>query len=210
MGVFRDEASGFYEYFRSVPAANRSLRLPLTERYGLDRIMKLQPALDRDVPAIVDLVNMAFRGKGEHQSWNIEDFIEGPRIDEQSVRDDVEEDYVHLLVCREADDGPPVATVRLEPANRTVWHLGMLSVAPALQERQLGRQIMEEAEAFVRAQGGKRVRMSVVNRREALIAWYERRGYCLTGETMPFPYEDQRFGRPLRDDLHFVMLEKTL
>jgi hypothetical protein len=52
--------------------------------------------------------------------------------------------------------------------------------------------------------------MTVVNVRKTLIAWYERRGYALTGETKPFPYGDERFGRPLRDDLHFVVLEKDI
>jgi hypothetical protein len=32
----------------------------------------------------------------------------------------------------------------------------------------------------------------------------------LSEETQPFPYGDQRFGRPLRNDLHFVLLEKDL
>ncbi len=32
----------------------------------------------------------------------------------------------------------------------------------------------------------------------------------MTGETIPFPYGDNRFGTPLRDDLAFVVLEKTL
>jgi hypothetical protein len=31
-----------------------------------------------------------------------------------------------------------------------------------------------------------------------------------TGETQPFPYGDERYGRPLRDDLHFVVLEKDI
>jgi len=52
--------------------------------------------------------------------------------------------------------------------------------------------------------------MSVVQVRDTLIAWYLRRGYTLTGEAEPFPYDDERFGRPLRDDLHFVALEKSL
>jgi hypothetical protein len=52
--------------------------------------------------------------------------------------------------------------------------------------------------------------MTVVHLRDALIAWYERRGYILTGEVEPFPYGDERFGRPLRDDLHFVVLEKEI
>ena len=32
----------------------------------------------------------------------------------------------------------------------------------------------------------------------------------LTGETEPFPYGDARFGQPTRDDLVFVVLERTL
>ena len=43
-----------------------------------------------------------------------------------------------------------------------------------------------------------------------MIAWYERRGYRLTGESEPFPYGDDRFGRPLRPDMRFLILEKEL
>lgn len=50
--------------------------------------------------------------------------------------------------------------------------------------------------------------MTVVNVRDTLIAWYVRRGYRLTGEREPFPYGDNRFGTPLRQDLHFEVLEK--
>ena len=50
--------------------------------------------------------------------------------------------------------------------------------------------------------------MTVIAQREDLIAWYERRGYTRTGETRPFPYGDERFGRPRRDDLVFVVLRK--
>jgi hypothetical protein len=52
--------------------------------------------------------------------------------------------------------------------------------------------------------------MTVIAQRPDLIAWYERRGYRRTGENRPFPYGDERFGRPRRDDLLFVVLEKPL
>jgi hypothetical protein len=58
--------------------------------------------------------------------------------------------------------------------------------------------------------GGKRIRLNVVNVRDALIAWYLRRGAHKTGETESFPYGDDRFGAPLRDDLSFLVLEKDL
>ena len=52
--------------------------------------------------------------------------------------------------------------------------------------------------------------MTVIDIRDTLLAWYERRGYRRTGETRPFPYGDERFGQPLRDDLCFLALEKDL
>ncbi len=85
-----------------------------------------------------------------------------------------------------------------------------MTVRPDLQNKQLGRRLLNAAEEFAKERGAHRMRMTVVNVRKALIAWYERRGYTLTGETRPFPYGDERFGRPLRDDLHFVMLQKDL
>ena len=54
------------------------------------------------------------------------------------------------------------------------------------------------------------MRMTVIEQRAELIAWYERRGYQRTGEYRPFPYGDERFGIPRRDDLRFEWLVKTL
>jgi hypothetical protein len=51
--------------------------------------------------------------------------------------------------------------------------------------------------------------MQVIAQRDELIAWYERRGYALTGETRPFPYDEQRY-TPKREDLAFVVLAKGL
>jgi ribosomal protein S18 acetylase RimI-like enzyme len=74
----------------------------------------------------------------------------------------------------------------------------------------LGNLLLGEAEGFARERGAHRMRMTVIHLRTALIAWYERRGYRQTGKTKPFPYGDERFGRPLRDDLYFAILEKDL
>lgn len=52
--------------------------------------------------------------------------------------------------------------------------------------------------------------MTVIDIRAELIAWYERRGYARTGITKPFPYDDDHFGLPQRDDLRFEYLTKAL
>ena len=92
----------------------------------------------------------------------------------------------------------------------TFWYLGSLSVDPRKQNRGRGRKLLAAAEDWVQERGGREIRMTVVNARDTLLAWYERRGYALTSDTEPFPYGDSRFGIPKRDDLCFVVLRKRL
>jgi ribosomal protein S18 acetylase RimI-like enzyme len=174
--------------------------------------MLLNRALEADYVRIVDLVNMAYRGAGPGASWNSEaDFIEGERLTEALLREDLEaKPNAQLLAYRDAPNGELLGTAWLEPKEDGVWYLGLLSVRPDLQNRHLGRALLSAAEAFAKDRGARRIRMTVVNARDTVIAWYERRGYTLTGETLPFPYRDKRFGRPLQDGLHFVLLEKDI
>jgi ribosomal protein S18 acetylase RimI-like enzyme len=174
--------------------------------------MLLHSAVEADYAAIVDLANLSFRGTGANASWNTEAvFIEGHRLNESLLREDLAaKPKAELLTYRDEPDGPVLGTVLLDERKEGVWYLGLLSIRPDLQKRQLGRGLLAAAEDFARARGGRRIRMTVVNVRDTLIAWYERRGYRLTGETQPFPYGDERFGRPLREDLHFVVLEKDI
>ncbi len=174
--------------------------------------MFLVRAVEADYAPIIDLVNLSFRGVGSSASWNSEaDYIEGERLTESLLRDDLAaKPEAFLLTYREDPNGELLGTVWLEPKNDRLWYLGLLTVRPDLQNRQMGRALLAAAEGFAKQRGAGRIRMSVVNARDTLIAWYERRGYLLTGETQPFPYNDQRFGRPLREDLHFVLLEKDI
>jgi GNAT superfamily N-acetyltransferase len=174
--------------------------------------MFLAHAVEADYAPIIDLVNLAFRGVGPSASWNSEaDFIEGERLTESLLREDLAaKPNALLLTYREDPKGELLGTVWLEPKNDGVWYLGLLTVRPDLQKKQMGRALLAAAEGFAKQRGARRIRMAVVNARNTLIAWYERRGYLLTGETQAFPYNDQRFGRPLQDNLHFVLLEKDI
>ncbi|HEY4355354.1 MAG TPA: GNAT family N-acetyltransferase [Acidobacteriaceae bacterium] len=173
--------------------------------------MLLEPALESDYPDVIALINLAFRGGGEIASWNIESgIIEGQRLNDSLLREDLAtKPDAHLLVHR-SPEGALLGTVWLEPAAEDAWYLGMLSVRPELQNQQLGRRMLAASEDFAHAHGAQRIRMTVLNVRDALLEWYLRRGYNLTGETKPFPYGDDRFGRPLRDDLHFLVLERSI
>ncbi|MFD8671201.1 GNAT family N-acetyltransferase, partial [Streptomyces microflavus] len=70
--------------------------------------------------------------------------------------------------------------------------------------------IAEAARTARESWGVTEMQMTVISAREELIAWYERRGYRRTGQLTPFPYGDERFGIPQRDDLAFELLVKTI
>ncbi|MBO9709206.1 MAG: GNAT family N-acetyltransferase [Caulobacter sp.] len=174
--------------------------------------MIFAPAAESEFPAIVDLVNSAYRGQGAQAGWTTEaGYIDGQRIDLESLKQDLAEaPEAVLLTLRDEEGGPLLGCVWLEPDGDVpeAWYLGMLTIRPDLQDRQLGRTLLANAEAHAQGLGARRVRMTVVHLRDTLIAWYQRRGYALTGETKPFPV-GERFGKP-QQELSFVVLEKTL
>ena len=174
--------------------------------------MHLNPAIESEYPAIINLINHAFRGAGPDASWNTEAvFIEGQRLNESLLREELaHKPRAHLLTYRDEPNGPLLGTVLLDPQQSDAWYLGLLTVRPDQQQRKLGRKLLTAAEDYVKQHGGRRIEMTVVNVRDTLIAWYQRRGYALTAETRPFPYGDERFGRPLRHDLYFVVLKKDI
>ncbi|MCQ4213998.1 MULTISPECIES: GNAT family N-acetyltransferase [Streptomyces] len=171
--------------------------------------LTFRDAVTADADALVALVESAYRGDDSRAGWTTEaDILEGQRTDPQGVLDVIEDPGSRLLTVER--DGAIVACCQLEHRDDHAY-FGMFAVSPALQGAGLGKVIIAEAERFVRETWGVReMHMTVISVREELIAWYERRGYRRTGKMSPFPYGDERFGIPQRDDLQFELLVKPL
>jgi ribosomal protein S18 acetylase RimI-like enzyme len=170
----------------------------------------LELATETDLPAIVAIMNAAFRGTGGHRGWSVEgEYITGERTNESLLREEIAGGAQYLVA---KDDLTSVLNgcVSLRAASPEKWYLGSLTVEPALQKTGFGRGLLSAAEEYAFRRGARTIEMTVVHVREPLIAWYERRGYRRTGETRPFPYGDDRYGTPTRSDLVFVVLERRL
>ncbi|WP_447730036.1 GNAT family N-acetyltransferase [Pseudoxanthomonas suwonensis] len=166
-------------------------------------------ATHADIPAIVELVTAAYRGESSRKGWTTEaDLLDGPRIDPGVLAADIDRPRSIVLLAERAGTLLACAHVAEEDG---AGYFGMFAVRPDLQAGGLGKAVLAEAERIARDDWElPTMRMTVIDVRESLIAYYERRGYRRTGIHKPFPYGDERFGIPLRDDLRFEVLEKPL
>jgi GNAT superfamily N-acetyltransferase len=174
-------------------------------------IPSLTVAKTGEVSVITALINLAHRGAGLDAGWTTEaELFQGNRTSEELLQENIDANVNAALLVWRLPDGALLGCVWLEPEDDHIWYLGSLSIEPHHQDRGLGRKLLAAAEDWVRERGGRGIRMTVVNVRDTLLSWYLRRGYVLTAATEPFPYGDNRFGIPKRDDLHFVVLRKNL
>lgn len=178
---------------------------------------------DRD--AIIALVTSAYRGEASRAGWTTEaDLLDGPRVAPEVLEHDLTRPRSIVVVAQydeRTESTMPTSGTASTPCQMLACahvcddggagYFGMFAVEPGRQGSGLGDAVLRECERIARDDWQLPVmRMTVIDLREELIAWYERRGYRRTGLKKPFPYGDARFGHPKRDDLRFEVLEKVL
>lgn len=175
--------------------------------------LRFRAATPGDIEAIVALTESAYRGDASRAGWTTEaDLLDGQRTDAPAVAALLARNDVRLLLAEQ--EGLLLASCVLERLSGTHAgdaYFGMFSVRPDRQGHGTGRALLAEAERIARTEWRcPAMRMTVIDARTELIAWYQRRGYRRTGEHKAFPYGDARFGVPKRDDLRFEWLVKAL
>ena len=181
--------------------------------YGLDRTtwrkrVRIRQADASDIPALLPLIEGAYRGEGSRRGWTTEaDLLAGQRTDAAMLAEILADPRQSILMAEV--QGAVAGCVLAAGRNDGVGYLGMLSVDPTRQAGGIGKVLVRAAEsAVIERFGARRMEMQVFWQRDSLIAWYERMGYRRTGETRPFPMDDPRLGLPLRDDLWFEVLAR--
>ena len=172
--------------------------------------MIIDPATAADLPALHALVESAYRGDSARGGWTHEaDLLGGQRTDLAALSHQIEDPAQAIHVAR---DGAGLAgCVAIADRGGGTAYIGLVTVDPERQASGLGRQLLIAAEEHAtQSFAADRAEMTVISLRTELIAWYQRRGYALTGETRPFPAADPRVGLPQRGDLGFVVMAKPL
>ncbi|RYY47573.1 MAG: GNAT family N-acetyltransferase [Sphingomonadales bacterium] len=148
----------------------------------------IRVATTDDLPRLHPMIERAYRGEAARAGWTHEaDLIaEGTRTDKETLRGIIEDSDQRLLIAER--DGDAVGCVQLSDRGKGLAYLGLLAVDPTLQAGGIGKRLLDAAERVARdVFDARRIEMTVIDKREELIAWYRRRGYLPSGETRDFP-----------------------
>ena len=127
-------------------------------------------------------------------------FVDGVRISQAEVEQLLTKGAFLLAETGDKLNGCVYVELRGERS-----YLGLLSVDPACQKSGLGSILMAEAEKHCRERGSRFMDIMIVNLRDDLPAFYQRRGYAENGTTTPFPDDV-----PTKIPCHFINMTKSL
>jgi ribosomal protein S18 acetylase RimI-like enzyme len=169
--------------------------------------LRFSYATPADVPRLATLIELAYRGSDAATGWTNEtDILEGPRSSPEEVERLVRDPDSRFVL---AHDGDRLIGSALLKQQGEGAYFGMFAIDPRLQQQGLGKSVISRCEAAARELwNAKYLELTVISLRDELIGWYQRRGFRLTGERHPFPF-DVATGA-LRTDFDLVVLQKPL
>lgn len=170
--------------------------------------MSISVATQDDIPALVSLLNSAYRGDGSKKGWTTEaDLLRGELRTDAATLSKLMQSAGAVFLKYVDEEGVLKGCVFLHNKENKLY-LGMLSVSPLAQAEGIGKKLMQAAVIHAELQNCTHIFMKVISVRHELIAWYARQGYADTGAREAFPI-DERFGIPTQP-LEFIIMEKKL
>eukprot|EP00898_Chlorokybus_atmophyticus_P007550 jgi/Chlat1/7797/Chrsp66S07251 len=206
---------------------------------GAEDDVVIRPVGDGEAERVSYVVNHAYRsgelGGAEGRSWvDDSELIRGMRTSPGKVAQSLASGTL-LLVAVETATNTIIGCIKLEPYNtgdanaRTRpaslrerseegdnaslpvpnWEVGMLAVLPRCQKQGLGKRLLAAAEEELRRRGEKTAVLAHMSHAK-ITEWYQRRGYRLTGDSLPANEIVEKNGEVALGEVRFVYLAKAL
>lgn len=177
--------------------------------------VRLRIAEKKDIDSLVKLLNRCYRSA---EGWTNEaHLIGGIRTTATELQKMLENPDIYLFVFAHSEKNHQLLgciSVDFTSQNgKPTACIGTFAVVPELQGKGIGQVMLNAVETFAirhaSTKGIVELSMSILNHRPELLAYYQRRGYTLTGETLPFPI-DGNHGSPKRQDVYLQTLVKPI
>lgn len=174
--------------------------------------LEFRVANTSDTPQLLSLINSAYR-QDLGQSWTNEaNIVVGDRIHQQQLQDLIVQPNHQLLIAEIQHQGQSViiACIGLSDLHLEL-EIGTFCIAPDWQNQGIGQRVLAYAERYSAVHHQTPLEyyvMWVLNVRDELIAYYERRGYVRTGEIEAYPL-NANVGQPIVA-LHLVKMKKAV
>ena len=170
--------------------------------------LNIRTAKVDDIEQLVKLINLAYRAQSD-RSWTTEkSFVEGKRISAEQLSRDLNQSNFELLVG-ENQQGSLVGCIGLTFDKSSV-EIGTFAIDPTIQNLGYGREMLNYVETCITQNYSnvRRLIMYVLDVRTELMAYYQRRGYQITGRTESYPV-DADVGQPLVP-IQLIEMEKVI
>lgn len=177
--------------------------------------VQLRVADHNDVDNLVTLLNRCYRS---NEGWTNEAaLIGGIRTTTNEIHHMIDNPAIYLFVFAHPNNRHELLgciSVDFSPIHgQPAAYIGTFAVHPMLQGKGIGDVLLSAIETFAirhaQAKHLTHLSMSILSHRPELLQFYQRRGYQLTGEKLPFP-NDGKNGDPKRDDLFLEFLQKPI
>jgi ribosomal protein S18 acetylase RimI-like enzyme len=157
-----------------------------------------------DIEELYSLINSAYRGDSARRGWTHEaDLVGGLRTTPDELKEIIARPNEFFLLAYSQEK--LLGSMHYRDEGEGVY-FGMLAVRPELQNRTVGTRLMAEGERIAIEDGKKFIRFVVIHVRKELIAYYESKGFQLTGKSEPFPVQYPA----MMPGLLLVEMKKTL
>lgn len=161
---------------------------------------------------IVSLLELAYRSPETAGRWDSEShLLRGPRTSPEEINTHLDSKDARFVVARTPERIVGCALIRLQTENPRDPRasFGMFATHPETRNIGLGHKVLKAAEQYARSEWrAVEMSLSVISLRTVLIAWYERRGYTLTGRRHPFPFSTTT--GETRNDFDLVEMSRPL